>query len=173
MEFEEVVRSPGRWFVLHTRSRQEKSLAADLRSMRVPHYLPLSRAIRSYGRQKQRVEAPLFPGYVFLRGDKDAAYEADRTRRVARILPVPDQAALSQELHSLDRVLATEGGLRPHPWLERGIAVEVRCGPFKGVCGIVESWRSPHRLVLRVRTLGQASSLEIDGSLLEPASDAA
>lgn len=163
-----VIDAPGDWYVVHTRSRQEKALAADLSAMRVPHYLPLADQVRYYGRRKQRATLPLFPSYLFLRGSLDEVYAADRTKRVARVLPVPDEARLERELVSLDRVLALGEGLMPHPFLEVGVWVQVKAGPFKGVQGMVQSWRSRDRLVLQVQTLGQASSLEIDGGLLEP-----
>lgn len=167
-----ALEATGHWFVLHVRSRQEKALAADLRALGVAHYLPTAEEVRYYGKRKQRVSAPLFPGYVFLRGALDDAYRADRTKRVARVLPVPRPDLLELELSGIDRALAETGGLKPHPFLERGVAVEVRAGPLRGVRGVVESWRSRDRLVLQVQTLGQASSLEIDGSLLDAVDNA-
>src|SRR5439155_10333768 len=81
----------GLWYVLHTKSRQEKILADELAARRVEHYLPLIKRPRFYGKRKAVVEEPLFPGYVFLFGDLDHAYVADRTKRVANIITVADQ----------------------------------------------------------------------------------
>src|SRR5918999_4935441 len=82
--------SQASWHVLHTMSRQEKSLSRDLAAVNVPHYLPLVRQVRYYGKRKAVVEEPLFPGYVFLLGSLDDAYVADRTKRVANIIRVTD-----------------------------------------------------------------------------------
>lgn len=157
-----------RWFVLHTRSRQEKALVADLRAMAVDCYLPLTEAVRYYGRRKARVALPLFPGYVFLCGSLDQAHNADRTRRVVQLIPVTDQVRFEQELANIRLALTRGAGLEPHPCLKVGTWVEVRSGPFRGLRGLIEANRKADRLVLQIQTLGQGSSLEIDRALLEP-----
>jgi len=166
-----AIDAPGSWHVLHTRSRQEKALVADLTAMGVSCMLPVVSALRYYGRRKVRVELPLFPSYVFLRGGAEDAYRADRTRRVASIIPVSDQSRLQEELVAIHRSLSHNLPLDPHPYLRKGVWVEVRSGPLKGVRGIVED-RRQNILILQVDVLGQASSLEIDGSLLEPIEEA-
>ena len=157
----------GDWFVLHCKSRQEKALADDLAAKGVPHYLPLLRQVRFHGRRKAVVEAPLFPGYVFLRGDRDQAYLADRTRRVANILKVPDQKRIDWELGNLYLALAKEAPLVDFPYLQKGVRVEVRSGPFRGLQGVVHDRLARQRILLQIDMLGRAVSLEIDGALLE------
>lgn len=156
-----------RWHVLHTLARQEKAVARDLGALGIDHYLPLQEAPRYYGKRKIVSQLPVFPGYVFLRGTLDQAYRADRTGRVARILPVPDQGRLEFELKQIRLALESGAALAPHPVLAKGAVVEVRVGPLRGLVGEVEDPTRPDRLVLRVRTLGQAVSLEIDAALLD------
>lgn len=157
----------GAWHVLHTRSRQEKALADELAAMGIASYLPLCRQVRFYGRRKIASEIPLFPGYVFLRGTIDQAYLADRTHRVAAILPVNDQHRLQWELTNLQLALSNQTEFTKHPWLAVGVRVEVRSGPFRGLQGIVQSRTRSDRLILQVHMLGCATSVEIDGALLE------
>ena len=156
------------WFVLHTRSRQEKALVADLGAMGIECYLPLTQAVRYYGRRKAKVELPLFPGYVFLHGAVEQAYAADRSRRVAQLIPIADQARFESELASIRLALDQGAQLDVHPGLRVGSWVQVRSGPLKGVRGIVENKLRGSRLWLGIQTLGQGASLEIDGDLLEP-----
>lgn len=158
----------GQWFVLHTKSRQEKVLATDLERMNVPCYLPIVSRMRFYGRRKAMVDEPLFPGYLFLRGTLDQAYEADRTKRVANILPVNDQARMDWELRNLWVALGRGATLDPYPHLKLGRRVVVRSGPFRGLQGMVEERITWNHLILTIDMLGQAVSLEIDGSLLDP-----
>lgn len=157
-----------RWYILHTRSRQEKVVALALGSMGVDHYLPLVTRVQFYGKRKVKVKAPLFPGYLFLHGMRDQAFDVDRTGRIAQIIDVPDQAQLAFELKNIQLALKSDTVLDPYPYLHEGIHVEVRSGPFRGIQGLIESRTKCHRLILQVDVLGQASSLEIDGSLLEP-----
>ena len=110
---------------------------------------------------------PMFPGYLFLRGDLDQAYEADRTRRIAQIIRVPDQNRMDRELRSIHLALGASGMLIPFPFLRNGVRVEVRDGPFRGLQGVIQDRTHLDRIILQVETLGQAVSLEIDGSLLD------
>lgn len=158
-----------RWRVLHTRSRQEKAVVETLDAAGVEHYLPLVRRTRRYARSGRVVEMPLFPGYVFLRGTREQAFLASGTGRIANIIETADQDRLERELRSLRLALEVTGALDPYPFLGEGRAVRVRSGPFKGVEGVVERYEPATRLVLQVRTLGQAASLEIDPAILEPA----
>ena|SRR5437867_1626223 len=159
---------PQRWRVLHTRSRQEKALALDLGAMGMNYYLPLVRKVCYHGRRKVAVDCPLFPSYVFLWGTRDQAYLADQTRRVASLLNVADQNKLQWELTNIQLALSNGPVLDPHPFLQKGMRVEVRAGPFRGLQGLVEARRANDRLILQVETFGRAVSLEIDGSLLDP-----
>src|SRR6185436_18934629 len=87
-----------RWHVVHTKSRQEKALAEFLAGRAVEHFLPLVRTVRYYGRRKFTVALPLFPGYLFMRGTREDWFLAERTDRVARIIPVADQSGLEADL---------------------------------------------------------------------------
>jgi transcription antitermination factor NusG len=155
-----------RWHVLHTKSRQEKALAEQLGSAGIDCFLPLSREVRYYGRRKFAVELPLFPGYVFLRGTVEHWYFAERSGRVARVIPVTDQAGLDRDLASLRLALDRGAPLTAADWFGAGVRVEVSAGPFKGVVGTVDSFLKDDRLALQVNMLGRAAQLEIDRSLL-------
>ncbi len=61
-----------RWHVLHTKPRQEKSLARDLLDKGVPFYLPVIGHKRSIHGRVMTSLIPLFDGYVFLYSDDDA-----------------------------------------------------------------------------------------------------
>jgi transcription antitermination factor NusG len=157
-----------KWHVLHVRSRQEKALSDDLAAMRIAHYLPLVSRMKHHGSRRVTVEMPLFPGYLFLRGTLEEAYGADRTKRVAHILYVSDQKQMEWELRNLRLALSKEAALDPYPYFKKGVRVEVRSGPFRGLQGVIEDRLKTDRLVLCVEMLGRAASLEIDGALLEP-----
>ena len=159
----------GDWFVLRTRSRQEKILAADLRARKIGYFLPLMRVERMYCNRKISVELPLFVGYLFLRGSFDDAYFADRTGRVAQIIQVNDQRRLDWELSNLAQVMGLNTKIDPYPYLKKGVRVEVRSGPLKGIQGLVEDRARKHRLILQVDALGQAVSVEVDAAIVEVA----
>ncbi len=157
-----------RWFVLHTKSRQEKALAADLLALRIRFVLPLIPVARYYGRRKVRVHQPLFPGYLFLHGSIENTYAADRTQRVAGIIKVADQDRLRAELANIEAALAAGAPLTPADAITGGTRVEVTSGPFKGIRGLAETGPSKDRLYLQVDLIGKGSILEIDRTLLRP-----
>lgn len=158
------------WFVIRTRSRQEKALALDLAAKSIVFFLPLVNAVRYYGRRKVRTNMPLFPGYVFVAGHRDDCFEADRTGRVAQILEVSDQQRLREELQRIARVLQSGRTVEPCNPLVRGTEVEVSSGPFKGLRGMVDSKAHDNRLVLHVDLIGKAAFLEIESELLRTVS---
>jgi transcriptional antiterminator NusG len=163
---------PGQWFVLHTKSRQEKALACDLASRHIAHFLPLRTEIRYHGKRKRVVDVPLFPNYLFAKGFPRDSYIADRTKRVANIIPCPDQQKITFELQNISVALLHGAPLSLYPAMVRGTRVEVRAGPFRGIQGIIENRAkltraNGNRLILKVETLGRAVSFEIDGSLLD------
>jgi len=156
------------WHVLHTKARQEKALAQTLGAAGLEHYLPTIERATYHGRRRQVVVAPLFPSYVFLRGPLDATYFAVRTRRVANVIPVVDQARFERELAQIRRVAEAGADLDPWEFLHTGRRVRVSAGPWKNLEGLVEDHPRPDRLVLQIDVLGQATSFEIDAGLLEP-----
>ena len=155
-----------KWFVLQTKSRQEKVVCDFFRDRQIEYLLPLVAKTTYYGKRKVKSELPLFPGYVFVRSAIQDAYAADRTNRLVRIIPVFDQARIEEELRSLARALEAQSPFDRHPQLVAGVRVEVKSGPLQGVRGVVESRLKMDRLILQVEILGQAISVEVDTDLL-------
>lgn len=156
-----------RWYVIRTRSRQEKKLFLDLHAQGVRSFLPLCVEVRYHGARKVRVLTPLLDGYLFLRGTREDAFTADRSERSAQLIEVTDQEKLHSELASIARVLSSGIGLTRCKPLSRGQLVEVASGPLRGVRGRIESSVRDNRLVLCVDMIGKAAVLEIDRDLLD------
>lgn len=160
-------RACGNWFVLLTKSNQEKSLVRDLAAYGIGCFLPLLQSVKFHGGRKHVIETPVFSSYVFLRGSLEDVYRADRTRRVARVIRVVDQEKLDGELRNIALAASGRHPIEIFSYLKKGMRVVVRSGPLKGLEGVVED-RKENRLFLHVAMLNVAASLEIDGSLLEP-----
>ncbi len=157
-----------RWRVLYTRSRQEKALAASFDAARIEYFLPLVKRIAYHGGRRRIVHTPLFPSYIFLFGSHETVGRAQDTRRVVHEVSVPDVDQLAHELKHLRTAIKCGAPLDPYPCLTAGRPARVVRGPFQGVEGVIEHRIRIDRLVLQIETLGQAASLEIDASLLEP-----
>lgn len=157
----------GRWWLVHTKSRMEKALAADLERLDVGFYLPLLNTKRRYGGRVFDVSLPLFPGYLFLCGDDEARYTALMTHRAARVIEVVAQEQLKSELRQIYRVTISEHPVDLYPGLRVGRRCRITKGSLQGVEGVVIRRRGQCRVYLGVEVLGQSAELEIDPALLE------
>jgi transcription antitermination factor NusG len=157
-----------RWYVVQTRSRQEKAVAEVVTASGGECFLPTLRRIRYYGHRKRTVELPVFSCYVFLKGFPFHAYQAIAAKRAARLIQVPDQQQFEQEIAQIRLALGAGADLGPYRYFTRGRRARVTSGPFMGLEGIVEDRLKQDRLILQVQAIGRALSLEIDVSLLEP-----
>ena len=158
---------PSRWWVIHTRARHEKRVAATLCERGVEHYLPLVQTERRYGRRVVRFAVPLFPGYVFVHGDDSALELVWKTNRVANVLSVADQAQLKNELDQIGRVLTNGQTVDLYPRLKAGKRCRITSGPLKGIEGVVVRRRSMSRLYIAVTFIAKSAVIEIDAAVLE------
>jgi transcription antitermination factor NusG len=162
-----IVRAVGRWWVLHTRARNEKHVASKLAQHRVLHYLPLVQVHHTYAKRKVAFSVPLFPGYVFLCGEHGDCDAARRTHRVANILYVEDQRRLRAELQHVHRAIAGSRTVELFPSLQVGQRCRITSGALAGLEGIVVRQGRHCRMYLSVSALGQSASVEVDAALLE------
>jgi transcriptional antiterminator RfaH len=155
--------TPGRrWWTLHTRPRQEKSLARALCDRRIPFYLPLiPRRLQIRG-QAVTSHVPLFPGYVFLLGLPEERLAALATRRVVRSLDVADQDRLWYDLRQIGRLIASGKPVAPEDRLVPGALVEIRGGALAGLRGVIVKAASGHRFIVRVDFIQRGASILLD-----------
>lgn len=157
----------GQWYVAHTKSRNEKSLAHDLISREVCYFLPMRWQIKHTRGRKIKSLLPLFSGYMFFCGEESQRLKVLQTNRVANIIPVKDQKSLVEELTCIERALLAGADLQPHKYIEVGTRCRMTAGPLKNIEGIVDKTSSGTRLILKIDMLGQAASVEVDTDLVE------
>jgi transcription antitermination factor NusG len=58
------------WYVVYTRPRWEKKVAARLQDAGIEHYCPLNKVQKQWSDRKKVVMEPLFKGYVFVLVDE-------------------------------------------------------------------------------------------------------
>jgi len=157
------------WWVVHVRSRQEKVLARECRQREIPFYLPL-REHKNRRDPRHRISwLPLFPGYVFVRGDPEhERLELLRTNLCVRVLQVLDQDGLGHDLAQVRRLQELGLPLRAHPELTKGSIVRIAEGPFEGMTGFVASVKGKDRFVVSVRFIHRAVSVELGRDELVP-----
>jgi transcriptional antiterminator RfaH len=159
---------PRAWWVMHTRPRQEKSLARDLFARDIPYYLPQVRRTSVIRGRNHTSHVPLFTSYLFVYGTDLERQSSMTTNRIAQIIRVANPAELSRQLFSLSRLVASGAPLTVESRLKAGDRVRVKSGALAGVEGTVVARRRKCRLIVAVNLIQQGVSVEIDDHLLEP-----
>lgn len=157
------------WWVAHVRSRQEKLFARECRLRGVPFYLPLREHRAPRDRRRRVSFLPLFPGYVFVRGDLEhERLEVLKTNLCVNVLAVLDQEGLGADLAQVRRLQESGLPLLAHPELTKGSLVRIAEGAFAGLTGRVTRLRGRDRFVVSVRFIHRSVSVEVDRDALEP-----
>lgn len=157
----------GRWWVLHTRARHEKAVATTLERSRIPYFLPLIET-RRRRRLRGSAQVPLFPGYLFLRGEAQECDVAWQTNRVANILRVEQQAQFESEIAQIQRVVLSGAPVDLFPELRVGRRCRIIAGPLCGVEGVLSRRQGVSRVFLAATVLGQSALVETDSENVEP-----
>jgi transcription termination/antitermination protein NusG len=156
------------WWVAHVRSRQEKALARHLMPLEVPFYLP-QREHRTRRAKRTLVSyLPLFPGYLFFRGSAAERLSALRSNLVVKVLDVPCQDLLTEELAQLRSLQESGASLTACAPISLGETVRIVDGPFKGYNGIVVRGADRPRLVISISILRKAVAVELERGAVAP-----
>jgi len=158
------------WWAIYTRSRQEKGLARQLLGYQVPFYLPLIPKDHLIRGRRVRAYVPLFDGYVFLFGNPDERTLALTTNRIARVLPVPRQDKMWQDLLQVRQVIASGQPLTVEKRLLTGQRVRIRKGLLAGLEGHIIRREGTDRLLVAVEFMQKGVSVEINDCGVEPVS---
>jgi transcription antitermination factor NusG len=150
------------WWVAHVRSRQEKALARYLKPFRVGFYLPQIERRSTGGARTRTSYLPLFPGYLFFRGEAAERLVALRSNLIVRVLEVRDQQLLDLELAQLHALQRSGATLAPGEPLAEGDAVRIKEGPFTGYLGVVVRGANRPRLIVSISVLRKSVSVELD-----------
>lgn len=160
-----------RWYVVHTKPRQELLASGLLEAMQdVVVYLP--QVTQRAGQQAKAVV--LFPGYLFVQADlgQTRASAIDKTPGVPRLVafggqPQPVPAAAMASLQARVQELNQQGGLPRHPF-QPGDSVRISEGPLGGLEGVFQGpMRPAQRVRVLLQFLGGLHELEVDPSQLE------
>jgi transcription termination/antitermination protein NusG len=158
------------WFALQVRTRTECQVQVLLHGKGYETVLPTYTDCRRYSDRVRKVQAAVFPGYVFCRFDATNRLPLLGTPGVIQIVslgrgPAPIDEA---EMEGLQRLVHSRADLRPWPWLTAGDRVRVEHGAFAGVEGVLVSTEGSDHLIISVTLLQRAASVNIDRVWVRP-----
>ena len=153
-----------KWFAAYTHSCQEKRVAQHFSNRDIEFFLPVHRTISRWKNGlRVPIDRPLFPGYVFVkteRQDKVRVLEVPGVHSIvgAAREPVP---LPNEEIEALRRGVRMMNA-EPHPFLKIGEKVAIRFGPFEGMAGIVLRQKNSVRVVLSIDLIMKSISVEVN-----------
>jgi transcription termination/antitermination protein NusG len=163
------------WHALWTRSNCEQLVHDRLEAKGFEVFFPKVEAWSRRGGRRQLGQAPMFPGYLFLRRamDKASYIEIRRASGLVAILgerwdqlavvPDPDIAAIKQALRCHLPIL-------PYPYLAAGQRVRIARGPLMDVQGFfVRGNPTKGLLVISITMLHRSVAVEVDCTAVEAA----
>jgi transcription antitermination factor NusG len=158
------------WWALYTKHQHEKVVADALTAKGFEVFLPMYESVRIWKDRKKAISLPLFQCYVFVRGTLDRRLQVMTTPGVFSILSRGEQVSTIPEIEiaAIQRSVAGNMRMEPHPFLSCGDRVRVIRGALEGVTGILIRKKGLCRLVLSVDTLAQSIAVEIPTSDVEP-----
>ena len=161
-------RSSG-WWALYTRHQHEKTVAEMLSAKGFEVFLPLYESTRYWKDRCKVISLPLFPCYVFIRGELDRQLQAVTTPGVHMVLGSGDGIALipNGDIEAIRKIVQEPSQVEPHLFLTCGERVRVIRGCLQGIEGILLRKKNLSRLIVSVDMLAQAMVVEIDASDVE------
>jgi transcription antitermination factor NusG len=156
------------WYAIQTRYRFERKVTVQLQCQGWQTFLPQLKAIHRWSDRQKRLQAPLFPGYTFVRLDSSSLSKKQFLKNEGIIglisfggtpAPVPDR-----QIDDLRKLLSQDVPCSLHPFLKVGQKVRIRGGCLDGLEGILEETK---RLVISIDSIQRAVAISIEGYELE------
>ena len=159
-------RADGQWFAIHTFSKHECKVAAELSAAGVTVFLPTTEEVRQWSDRRKVLQIPLFACYVFVKvALSDAVYL--RVLRVPGVLRwltlhgIPCEIP-PEEVEAVRRVIMSGIASSPYPFLKTGDRVRVHGGCLEGLEGILVSDPKGKKLVVTVEQLQRSICISGD-----------
>ena len=128
------------WFVIYTKSRNEKKVAELLQKNGVETFCPLVKLKKNWSDRKKIVETPLFNSYVFVNlseKDRNGVFNVPGVIRYVFWLNKP-AIVRDYEIESLKAMLSETMDSFSIENYQIGDTIKISEGVFKGVEGVIE-----------------------------------
>jgi transcription antitermination factor NusG len=169
---ESLLAGSAAWYVIQTRCRHEEKVRMRLRRHDLEVFLPRHTTLSRRRDRRVFLDAPLFPGYIFIYTDLRCTHpQIINLFGVVRILgtngcysPVPEET-----VESIRTTVASGRPYQPWPFLQNGKRVRIIDGPLTGVTGrVVAPRRKKRKLVVSVELFRRAVAVELADDVVEP-----
>lgn len=161
-----------RWYAVHTRSRHEKIVAAQLERQDVTTFLPLVAQVHRWSDRKKTVQVPLFSGYTFVR----LIPSPEQCARVLRVHGVSSFVGLrgqgtqipDKQIDDIRLLLSSNATYSVCPFLKVGQKVRIRGGCLDGIEGLFMARDGDRSLLISVEPMQRSLAVNIRDYDVEP-----
>jgi transcriptional antiterminator RfaH len=163
------------WYVVQTQVNAEAKAARNLVRQGFEIYLPRYLKRRSHARKVEKIAAPLFPRYLFVRIDM----ATQRWRSIQSTLGVSrlvcngsDPAPVAQQVLSALKAREEESGyvkLDQRPKFALGETVRVLAGAFAENLGLFDGQADRDRIAILLDLLGRKVRVSIEADMVAAA----
>ena len=152
------------WYALSTKARHEKKIHNQLIQKGITSFLPLQTFHRRWSDRYKKVQEPLFSCYLFVKiplKDRLLVLQTDGAVRFVSFNGIP--ATIPEyQINTIKAILENDLPIERVDYLTPGQKIEVMQGPLKGTKGILAEVKNNHRLIVRIDSIMQAISVDID-----------
>lgn len=162
------------WYVVYTKSQQEKIADEHLTRQHFQTCLPLLKEPKRVKRKWQDVIVPLFPRYLFvkLKLETDNVAPIRSTRGVIGLVRFGETPQSLPEgfVEHLNRYVDAETGCHfpTRPLFTPGGFVKILEGPFAGCTGVYQKEVGKERALLLLEFLGRSNHITLDYNQISP-----
>ncbi|MBW8687185.1 UpxY family transcription antiterminator [Chitinophaga rhizophila] len=145
------------WYLIYTRSKQEKKVAGLLSKNNINCFLPLKRERRKWKDRMKVLDEPMFPSYVFVQLSSVAQYTNSlQLEGVCHYVKFDNQIAKisDQEIENIRLLSSLEADLEvSYERLKKGMRYMIQQGPLSGLSCELIDYKGQHKLLVRVNIL--------------------
>jgi transcription antitermination factor NusG len=159
------------WYPLQTRYQCEKKVDAALRNEGFESFSPVQLEARRWSDRTKLVEAPLFPGYTFVRmeADPELLIKVLRLPGLVRFVTCGrDLVAVPvAEMDAVRALAASNAGYEPAPFPAVGERVRIRGGCLEGVEGILTGHSDCREIIISVGAIQRSLKVQLGNYQVE------
>jgi len=158
------------WYVMYTKPRHEKQVAAKFSEQGIEYFLPLEKKIRVWHDRRKLVDTPLFPSYVFVYlKDTESYFAGLNVQGVWHYVRSGKEVARidGSIIENIRRAMNYSNQLEIVPVrFEPGQRLIIKDGPFTGmVCELVR-FKGKDKILVRVDLLQRSLLVALSESTL-------
>jgi len=156
---------PPCWYAVHTRSRFERKVEAQLIARGIESFLPLLAQKHKWSDRQKIVQEPLFPGYIFVRETLEAKRRLAvlQTTGVVEFVGAGGHGASipDVQIENVRTLLTHNISFSPWPFLRAGQRVRIRGGSLDGIEGILLSKNADCSIVVSIDLIQKSLAIRL------------